>query len=105
MPRPLNEGGGFHPRNPYSINVRNTYIRVRSMKAGAFTPAIPAARTPCRVSAARSLNEGGGFHPRNPYSINVRTTYIPMRSMKAGAFTPAIPGLLADVYHIETHAQ
>ena len=40
----LNEGGGFHPRNPS--------LRVASG----------------RGASQRSLNEGGGFHPRNPAS-------------------------------------
>ena len=38
----LNEGGGFHPRNPASSRIPST-------------PSTP-------------LNEGGGFHPRNPAS-------------------------------------
>ena len=36
---PLNEGGGFHPRNPSVIPLARLRRR-RSMKAGAFTPAI-----------------------------------------------------------------
>ena len=39
--RPLNEGGGFHPRNPALL----------------VAPTGP---------VLASLNEGGGFHPRNP---------------------------------------
>ena len=38
---PLNEGGGFHPRNPRMLGARPL---IRCL----------------------ALNEGGGFHPRNP---------------------------------------
>ena len=37
-PGPLNEGGGFHPRNPATVPPLPP-VRHRSMKAGAFTPA------------------------------------------------------------------
>ena len=43
--QPLNEGGGFHPRNPRRL--------VR------------------QAGCCRSLNEGGGFHPRNPCSTHL----------------------------------
>ena len=39
--RPLNEGGGFHPRNPWYYADSLVRSKRRSMKAGAFTPAIP----------------------------------------------------------------
>ena len=89
-PYALNEGGGFHPRNPAQVPMRVTRNSWRSMKAGAFTPAIPdvpgvrydlvghrsmkaGAFTPAirrasrwRSVGLRTLNEGGGFHPRNP---------------------------------------
>ena len=35
----LNEGGGFHPRNPKDGGGGLRCLRARSMKAGAFTPA------------------------------------------------------------------
>ena len=38
----LNEGGGFHPRNPGDQRAAPAQVSVRSMKAGAFTPAIQA---------------------------------------------------------------
>ena len=60
----LNEGGGFHPRNPCGGGVDGHRTR-RSMKPGAFTPATHVART------------------RRADAANVA------RSMKAGAFTPA----------------
>ncbi len=60
----LNEGGGFHPRNPGHEGDSCHQIGPRSMKAGAFTPATP---------------------PR-PHSSRVDPW---ARSMKAGAFTPA----------------
>ena len=110
----LNEGGGFHPRNPFRAMRATTGLASlneggglsppqsclppfacatpvdRSMKAGAFTPAIrsygqhlpPCGHNrsmkagaftpaiPINVSVAgrnvSTLNEGGGFHPRNP---------------------------------------
>ena len=63
----------------------------RSMKAGAFTPAILLAG--CRLSSLpRPLNEGGGLHPRNPVRQGYPGERKPPRSMKAGAFTPAIRG-------------
>ena len=53
----LNEGRGFHPRDPRVCSVRTaTVIVERSMKAGAFTPAIhPVAlgRTPRWLRAAQ----------------------------------------------------
>ena len=49
----LNEGGGFHPRNPpYDEHDNDTLIN-RSMKAGAFTPAI-------RWTRGYPHEEGGG---------------------------------------------
>ena len=61
----LNEGGGFHPRNPLLVKDGAGWAFGRSMKAGAFTPATPATYRP-DTSRTSSLNEGGGFHPRNP---------------------------------------
>ena len=111
-PTPLNEGGGFHPRNPSSDFVEQGRIAGRSMKAGALTPATPAtvavpaaglqrsmkagAFTPATPGStpaagrcsAGALNEGGGFHPRNPVGGG-EALLEPRRSMKAGAFTPA----------------
>ena len=72
-PSALNEGGGFHPRNPCcqpGFIPSRSYDR--SMKAGAFTPAIH----------------------RGPSPIGMR----PGRSMKAGAFTPAIQGRHAAMW-------
>ena len=60
---PLNEGGGFHPRNPEWEGL-SPDDELRSMKAGAFTPA--------------TLGT-----PFDVYEVDVD------RSMKAGAFTPA----------------
>ena len=63
---------------------------MRSMKAGAFTPAILRSE-PAVPHIALALNEGGGFHPRNPrLQIGAMGAAL-HRSMKAGAFTPAIP--------------
>ena len=41
MTSPINEGGGFHPRNPRTAHGQRMHYIYRSMKAGAFTPAIP----------------------------------------------------------------
>ena len=55
-----------------------------SMKAGAFTPAIPVAH----IEAQRApLNEGGGFHPRNPGSY--ATPSSPLN--EGGGFHPRNP--------------
>ena len=62
----LNEGGGLHPRDPSSSGSEGLGRVARSMKAGAFTPAI--------------LEELSGH-----------VLAAVQRSMKAGAFTPAIP--------------
>ena len=86
----LNEGGGFHPRNPGLRCGLLTASNHRSMKAGAFTPATPVMSQHNRGESSIPLNEGGGFHPRNPTS-GVTFSEVGKRSMKAGAFTPATP--------------
>ena len=66
----LNEGRGFHPAillPTADVRDRRRGQSTRSMKAGAFTPAIPARPV---QHVPRSAQSG--------------------RSMKAGAFTPAI---------------
>ena len=116
-PSPLNEGGGFHPRDPALLDQHRLALVDRSMKAGAFTPAIPSwvrgggwlwmswlplnegggfhprnPTSPRRRHAVIQhgpLNEGGGFHPRDP-TVEVWARVRHQRSMKAGAFTPAI---------------
>ena len=112
-PDALNEGGGLHPRNPVRVQEAGGLCDRRSMKAGAFTPAIrhdlgagydPGPRsmkagafTPAipvggcrRGHRLRPLNEGGGLHPRNPPQSRRLGGFDNPRSMKAGAFTPAI---------------
>ena len=42
----LNEGGGFHPRNPLWLMGIEKVAQARSVKAGALTPAIPMNRSP-----------------------------------------------------------
>ena len=58
------KAGAFTPAIPAVLRAGGV-PPARSMKAGAFTPAILGHARPsqCRRS---SLNEGGGFHPRNP---------------------------------------
>ena len=63
---PLNEGGGFHPRNPARRGLLSWSALHRSMKAGAFTPAIHPRPLVSSNGPSWPLNEGGGFHPRNP---------------------------------------
>ena len=75
---PLNEGGGFHPRNPRRAD-RTADDGTRSMKAGAFTPA-----TPVPISDA---------------------PIVSARSMKAGAFTPATRLELGPGATVVFHAQ
>ena len=85
---PLNEGGGFHPRNarprhdprrllrrsmkagaftPATLVIADQLAHAarRSMKAGAFTPATPVLDAMEAWKRLAPLNEGGGFHPRN----------------------------------------
>ena len=85
----LNEGGGLHPRNPGGLAVQVGLIGDRSMKAGAFTPAILLLLVQSVLDGARSM-KAGAFTPAIPcpgWSL----VGCGRRSMKAGAFTPAIP--------------
>ena len=71
---PLNEGGGFHPRNPRSS--QTTPPEPPSLnEGGGFHPRNPSMSVNSSP-ASRTLNEGGGFHPRNPapktFSIHLR---------------------------------
>ena len=94
-PAPLNEGGGFHPRDPLESRpfANGTDATTRSMKAGAFTPAIHESVTlpshAIDVLDDRSM-KAGAFTPAIPGRHRDSHVLLDDRSMKAGAFTPAI---------------
>ena len=81
---PLNEGGGFHPRNPYRDRLMRAARRTLHAplnEGGGFHPRNPLG---CDLAADRqshlpSLNEGGGFHPRNPSPITA-ASYLARRT-------------------------
>ena len=92
-PEALNEGGGLHPRNPrvQDGSIASAIADRRSMKAGAFTPAIRA-RSRCGHLATRPRSmKAGAFTPAIPVAGIGSDDSRQTRSMKAGAFTPAIP--------------
>ena len=87
---PLNEGEGFHPRNPGPRVAGPAARVVRSMKAGAFTPAIHVHRSHHRQPIPGRSMKAGAFTPAILPSVRLDRRRHE-RSMKAGAFTPAIP--------------
>ena len=72
------KAGAFTPAIPAGAAASSVRVRMRSMKAGAFTPAIllQCRKTGCGRSSA-TLNEGGGFHPRNPRSQWTHRLVVP----------------------------
>ena len=62
---PLNEGGGFHPRNPAQDGDR-TAGSAPLNEGGGFHPRNPRRAGAGGADVPATLNEGGGFHPRNP---------------------------------------
>ena len=112
---PLNEGRGVHPGDtcappPIVHATRSAQRRPgrsprrhvteslipgpcveRSTKAGAFTPATPAAFSGSR-HPSEPLNEGRGVHPGDTRDRARDRLAETLRSTKAGAFTPATRG-------------
>ena len=85
----LNEGGGSHPRNAFRPG-RVHVIGLRSMKAGALTPATPTRSRRAPGASHRSM-KAGALTPATPACPTVwpQKVELPERSMKAGALTPA----------------
>ena len=87
---PLNEGGGSHPRNAMW---RRTSLRRRCTlnEGGGSHPRNATDGPSTATSSSSTLNEGGGSHPRNAVAGWDVDDDVGDRSMKAGALTPATP--------------
>ena len=113
-PSALNEGRGVHPGDTALAPGEDASLRVRSTKAGAFTPAtrdrlLRAGRSPRPLNEGRGVHPGDtrggcslpeapvgaqrrpGVHPGDTSSASGRSRCGLLRSTKAGAFTPATP--------------
>ena len=84
------KAGAFTPAIPASRQHQSRTVRQRSMKAGAFTPAILPELLVGIRDTLRSM-KAGAFTPAI-LQASEPPAGVFLRSMKAGAFTPAIRG-------------
>ena len=112
--RALNEGRGRDPGDTPRCHVHQPFLRTRSTKAGAETPATPPrsggvaetgpplnegrGRDPgdtlhpdCHRPLGAALNEGRGRDPGDTHAGTLAACGLHPRSTKAGAETPATP--------------